>query len=111
MSDQGGNFLKELEGSGFLDQVGTLQSVLSKLSEDISTIGDHATQRLDEVESIAAHVVAIEAVLAVMLKSHSIDPEELRSEVTARTRAFSDDPNGSPTVQAVAADIIGVSYR
>jgi len=110
MSDQGGNFLKELEGSEFLDQVGTLQSALSKLSEDISAIGDHATQRLDEVESIAAHVMAIEAVLAVMLKSHSIDPEELRAEVTARTRVCSDDPNGSPTVQAVAADIIGVSY-
>jgi hypothetical protein len=110
MSDQGGNFLKELEGAGFFDQVGTLQSALSKLSEDISTIGDHATRRLDEVESIAAHVMAIEAVLALMLKSYSIDPEELRAEVVERTRAFSDDPNGSPTVQAVAADIIGASY-
>lgn len=107
MSEQTGNFFKELENTGFLDQVGTLQSALSKLSEDISTIGDHATQRLDEVESIAAHVMAIESVLAVILKSHPIDADELRNEVRERTRAFSDDQDGSPTVQAVAMDIIG----
>jgi archaellum component FlaC len=107
MSEQGGSLFKELEDTGFLDQVGTLQSTLSKLSQDISTIGDHATQRLDEVESIAAHVMAIESVLAVILKSHPVDAEDLKAEVIERTRAFSDHPDGSPTVQAVAMDIIG----
>lgn len=86
-----------------------MQSTLSKLSEDIATIGNQATQRLDEVESMAAHVMAIEAVLAVVLKSHPVDADAVKAEVLARTSAFSDDPNGSPTVQAVAADIIGAT--
>lgn len=107
MGEQGGTFLKELEDTGFFDQVGTLQSALSKLSTDISTIGAQATQRLDEVESIAAHVMAIEAVLAVLLKSHPVNAEDLKAEVIERTRTFSDNPDGSPTVQAVALDIIG----
>lgn len=107
MGEQGGAFIKELEDTGFFDQVGTLQTALSQLSTDIATIGEQATQRLDEVESIAAHVMAIESVLAVLLKSHPVDVETLKAEVVERTRAFSAGPDGSPTVQAVALDIIG----
>lgn len=106
MSDQGSDFLKQLEGSGFFNQVEGLQTSLAKLSTDITAIGDQATQRLDEMESMAAHVMAIEAVLAVILKTHPVDADAVKAEVVRRTSAFSDDPNGSPTVQAVAADIV-----
>lgn len=109
MSDQGTDFVKQLEGTGFFDQVGNLQSSLVKLSADIATIGEQATQRLDEVESMAAHVMAIEAVLAVILKTHPVDAAAVKAEVTERTRAFNDEPDGSPSVQAVAQDIIGAN--
>ena len=59
------------------------------------------------VETIAAHVMAIEAVLAVMLKSMPLDPEAVKAEVISRSGALSGSPEGSPTVQAVARDIIG----
>jgi len=105
MSDQGGDFIEQLQRTGFFEQVGNLQTTLSKLSEDIAAIGDQANQRLDEMESIAAHVMAIEAVLAVLLKTHALDPDEVRAEVAKRTGDLSDYPDGSPTVQAVAADL------
>ena len=97
----------ERESLNFLDQMEPLQSLLAQLSEDITTMGEQTNKRMDEVESIAAHVMAIEAVLAVMLKTHPVDADALKAEVSARTRPFSDDPNGSPTVHAVALDIIG----
>lgn len=114
MSDDGANrgeaagvdFVKVLENTGFFEQVGTLQSSLSHLAEDIAAIGDQATQRLDEMESIAAHVMAIEAVLAVMLKTHPVDPDAVRAEVASRTGDIAGNPDGSPTVQAVAQDLL-----
>ena len=109
MSDQGGDFIKQLQDTGFFDQVGNLQGSLAKLSEDIATIGDQASLRLDEMESLAAHVMAIEAVLAVMLKNNTVDAEELKAMVIERTAVLSGNENGSPTVQAVAADIVGAN--
>lgn len=106
MTEQGGDFLKQLKDTGFFEQVGGLQSSLSGLSEDIAAIGDQASQRLDEMESLAAHVMAIEAVLAVMMKKLPVDGEELKAMVIERTAALTGDENGSPTVQAVAADLI-----
>lgn len=107
MTDQGEDFLQKLQATGFFEQVGTLQDSLRTLSEDIAAIGDKASQRLEEMESLAAHVMAMEAVMQVMLETHPVDPQAVKAKVAERTRAFSDDPDGSPTVQAVAADIIG----
>jgi len=109
MADQGGNFVQDLQNSGFFDQVKSLQGSLSHLSEDIASIGDQATQRLAEMDSITAHVMAIEAVLAVMLKQHPVDADEVKAVVKARTADMSGQPNGSPAVQAVAQDILGNS--
>lgn len=106
MSDKSGDFFENLQDSGFFAQMESLQSTLGTLSEDIATIGDQATQRMDEMESIAAHVMAIESVLAVLLKSHPIDADVLKDEVRKRTSAVTGDADGSPTVQAVAMDII-----
>ena len=106
MSDQGGDFVEQLQQTGFFEQVTSLQSTLSKLSDDIADIGGQANQRLDEMESIAAHVMAIEAVLSVMLKTHPVDMADVQAEVAHRTSAISGDDGGSPTVQAVAQDIV-----
>lgn len=106
MSNNGGDFYQKLEDTGFFTQVESLQSTLSTLSEDIAAIGDQTAQRSEEMESIAAHVMAIEAVLAVLLKSVPVDADAVKAYVRERTRDVSGHADGSPTVQAVAADIL-----
>ena len=106
MNDQAGDILDKLKSAGFFEQMESLQSNIGHLAEDISRVGESATQRLEEMESMAAHIMAMESVLAVMLKSHPIDTGELKAEVARRTSAVGGDENGSPTVQAVAADIV-----
>ncbi|MBL4692855.1 MAG: hypothetical protein JKY92_05945 [Magnetovibrio sp.] len=93
------------EESEVLIQVGNLQGTLSQLSQDIVEIGGQATQRLDEMESMAAHIMAIESVLAVMLKQHPVDAKDVHDMVVSRTAELSGNKDGSPSVQAVAADI------
>lgn len=90
----------------FLAQVGALQGTLSKLATDISDIGEKATQRLDEMESMAAHIMAIESVMAVMLKNHPVEAQDVHDMVVSRTAELSGHEDGSPSVQAVAVDIL-----
>ncbi len=101
------NFIKTLEQSDFFNQMNDLKESLAGFAGELSTVGEGANSRAAEVETIAAHVMAIEAVLAVMLKSVPLDPDVVKAEVTSRSRALSGNPEGSPTVQAVARDIIG----
>ncbi len=101
------NFIKTLEQSDFFNQMSDLKESLAGFAGELSTVGASVNQRAEEVETIAAHVMAIEAVLAVMLKSMPLDPEAVKAEVISRSGALSGSPEGSPTVQAVARDIIG----
>lgn len=100
-------FVKTLEQSSFFRQMGELKENLARVSSDLATIGDRATERSEEVETLAAHVMAIEAVLSVMLKDHPVDADAVRAEVVRRSEVLSGCPEGSPTVQAVARDIVG----
>lgn len=100
-------FVKTLEQSNFFRQMGDLKDNLARVAGDLASIGERATERSEEVEGLAAHVMAIEAVLAVVLRDHPVDGEAVRAEVARRSEVLSGCPEGSPTVQAVARDIIG----
>ena len=80
-----------------------------RVAGELKTFGDHAVKRMDETENLAAHVLAIESILAVMLKAYPILADDLNAEVKDRTAALSGNAEGSPTVQALAADILAKS--
>ena len=101
------NFIKTLEQSDFFNQMSNLKESLAGFAGELSTVGTSVNQRAEEVETITDHVMAIEAGLAVMLKNIPLDPEAVKAEVISRSQALSGNPEGSPTVQAVARDIIG----
>ncbi|MDH5490073.1 MAG: hypothetical protein OEX17_09125, partial [Rhodospirillaceae bacterium] len=80
---------------------------LAGIANELSDVGARVNNRNEEVETLAAHIMAIEAVLAVILRKVQLDPQEVKAEVASRSEAFSGHPEGSPTVQAVAQDIVG----
>jgi len=114
MSDQDANgtadahqqFLELLEQSGFFQQIRSLESNLKTVAGELQSFGGNVAQRMEETENLAAHVLAIESILAVMLKAYPILADDLKTEVKDRTAALSGNADGSPTVQALAADIL-----
>ena len=98
-------FLELLEQSGFFRQIGVLEESLKSVAGELKTFGEHAAKRMDETENLAAHVLAIESILAVMLKSYPILNDDLDAEVRDRTAAIAGNPEGSRTVRALAQDI------
>jgi len=105
-ADDRRQFLELLEQSGFFRQIGVLEESLKTVAGELKTFGDHAVKRMDEMENLAAHVLAIESILAVMLKAYPILADDLEAEVKDRTAALAGNADGSPTVQALAADIL-----
>jgi hypothetical protein len=101
--------IRELESSGFFQQIGNLEKNLKAIAGDLQSLGETATQRLDETESLAAHVLAMEAILAVMLKSHPVDADAVRREVSRNTKALTGGDTGGNTVQLVVDSLLAHS--
>jgi len=101
------SFINTLEKSEFFQQMNDLKGSLAGIANELSDVGARVNNRNEEVETLAAHIMAIEAVLAVILRKVQLDPQEVKAEVASRSEAFSGHPEGSPTVQAVAQDIVG----
>ncbi|MBI2978526.1 MAG: hypothetical protein HYY38_06835 [Rhodospirillales bacterium] len=99
-------FLQLLEQSGFFQQIQSLETNLKTVAGELQAFGGNAARRMEETENLAAHVLAIESILAVMLKAYPILADDLKAEVKDRTAALSGNSEGSPTVLALAADIL-----
>ncbi len=108
-SDISKQFLQHLENTGFFQQIKDLESSLTAIAGELQKFGQAAAQRIEETENLAAHVIAIESVLTVMLKGMDISEKEVMAEVKGRTAKMSDDPGGSPPVRGIAMDILSRS--
>tara|TARA_R110000868_G_scaffold355569_2_gene617099 strand:+ start:550 stop:909 length:360 start_codon:yes stop_codon:yes gene_type:complete len=99
-------FVKHLENSGFFNQIKDLESNLTKIAEELQSFGQATQARMEESENLAAHILAIESILAVVLKSSSVTLEDVKAEVKDRTAVISGVEEGSPSVHAIAEDIV-----
>ncbi|MDA0998806.1 MAG: hypothetical protein O2944_11440 [Proteobacteria bacterium] len=89
-----------------LTQIGALQNALGAVANGMSALGEAAVRQRQDNENMAAHVLAMEAVLTVMLRQFPVDRADIRAEVAARTKNFSDAGDGSDLVQRLADDIL-----
>lgn len=107
---EGGNahqvFLDLLEESGFFQQINNLEESLKTIAGELQSFGESTKERMEETENLAAHVLALETILAVMVKKYPIDAGDLKAEIKDRAAALSGNEDGSPTVQALALDIV-----
>ncbi len=99
-------FIEHLEATGFFEQIKKLETNLKTIAADLASLGQTATQRLEETESLAAHVLAVESILAVMLKSNPVAADRVRAAVTDKTAELSGNSEGSPAVQQIVDDIL-----
>jgi len=104
-------FLEMLENSGFFQQINALEESLKIIAGELKSFGENVNERAAESENLAAHVLACESILAVMLKATPIGEEELKAEIKDRTAALTGGDDGSPTVHALALDLLEKSQK
>lgn len=99
-------FSRQLEETGFFDQIRTLESSLRKIAEDLGTLGRSAIVRHEETENLAAHLLAVEALLVLLLDRIPVDDADVRAVIRATTGDPATSPDGSPGVQDIADGIL-----
>jgi regulator of replication initiation timing len=104
-------FLEHLERQGFFQQIKDLESNLKLIANELSTFAKSAAARLEETESLAAHLLALQAIVTVLLRHTPLSDDEVQKEVKTRTAQLTGNPEGSPTVQSVAADLLAAARR
>lgn len=104
-------FLGELETQGFFRQIQDIETNLKSIAEQLANFARSATERAQETESFAAHILALQAVTAVLARHATVPPAaiavEIRDEIKARTARLSGSPEGSAEVHAIAAALLG----
>lgn len=99
-------FLEHLEKTGFFQQINELENNLKRIADDLKILGEATIQRMQETESLVAHVLAIESVLTVMMRSNPVDAAAVADVVKEKTSEASGDAEGSPKVRAVVEDLL-----
>ncbi len=99
-------FVQHLEDSGFFTQIKDLEGNLTKIAEELQTFGQASQARMEESENLAAHILAIESILAVLIRNAGVSMDDIKAEVKDRTAAISGVEEGSPSVHAIAEDIV-----
>ena len=87
-------------------QLELLQSSLNKVGQGMSVLGDNAVRQSKDSENIAAHLLAVEAVLTVVLRQIPVDISEVRAEAERRSHGDGKGGQIDPLVMRLAEDLI-----
>lgn len=89
-----------------LAQLDLLQSSLNRVGEGMSVLSDNAVRQSKDSENIAAHLLAVEAVLTVVLRQIPVDISEVRAEAERRSHGDGNGGEVDPLVMRLAEDLI-----
>jgi hypothetical protein len=103
--------LGEAEFQKLFGQIQEIEGSLKGIAEQLANFAHSATERAHETESFAAHILALQAIVAVLVRHASMSPEsvaaEIRDEIKARTASLAGSADGSPEVLAIAQALLG----
>lgn len=97
---------RQLGLDGFIQQMVQLQESLGKVAQGMGALGESAQRQSQDTENLAAHILAIESVLTVIMRQIPVDIAEVRAEATRRTENMAGAGDGKSVVVQLAEDIV-----
>lgn len=78
-----------------------VQGLLNKVADDLDRMGKNTNSQLDSllgaIDDLAANIFATQAVLAVLLKKHPVDANDVKAWIESQTGS----PSATPKAHAV----------
>ncbi len=91
----------------FTAHIEALQTSLAKVSGGMGVLADSAVRQGQDTENLAAHILAIETLLTVILRQIPIDIAEVRDEASRRSmNSDGSRDGGQATVIGLCEDIL-----
>ena len=85
----------------FFDEIKEVEKNVLDLKTDLVAIKSGVEGSFDQLDDIAAHIIAIEAVLVEVIKKTPVDAEAVKAWIVEATEASSGDEGGSTKTQII----------
>ena len=89
----------------FFDQIKEIDGNLKDLRGHLKNIGSSVDAHFDQLDDIAAHIIALEAVVVQIMKNIDIDIDAAREWIRESTSESTGTDEGSMKAQAVLEDM------
>ena len=93
----------------FFDQIKEIDSSLKGLRDNLKHIGGAVDDQLDQLDDIAAHIIALEAVVVQMLKKAPIDAEAAKAWVVEATETSTGKAGGSTKARTIVEQLVAAA--
>lgn len=106
-AEAGARMIEALGMESFVEHMGTLQTSLEKVAEGMDLLSGSAVRQGQDTDNLAAHVIAVETLLTVVLRQIPIDIAEVRKEALRRSESAGEDRGqGNSMVADICEDIL-----
>ena len=85
----------------FFDQIKEIDGNLKDLRDHLKVIGKGVDVHFDQLDDIAAHIIALEALMAQLLKNVDVDVDAAKEWVREQTKESVGNEDGSTKAQVV----------
>jgi len=85
----------------FFDQIKEIDGNLKDLRDQLKSIGQGVDIQFDQLDDIAAHIIALEAITLQIMKNIDIDIEAAKNWIVENTKESTGDEEGSQKAQLV----------
>ena len=90
----------------FFDEIKEVEKNVLDLKEDLLAIKSGVEGSFDQLDDIAAHIIAIEAILVQVIKKTPVDAEAVKAWIVEATEASTGDEGGSTKTQIIVDNLL-----
>jgi len=90
----------------FFDEIKEVEKNVLDLKKDLMEIKSGVEGSFDQLDDIAAHIIAIEAILVQVIKKTPVDAEAVKAWIVEATEASTGDEGGSTKTQIIVDNLL-----
>ena len=90
----------------FFDEIKEVEKNVGDLKTDLVAIREGVEGSFDQLDDIAAHIIAIEAILVQMLKKTAVDADAVKAWIVEATAKNTVEEGGSTKTQIIVDSLL-----
>ena len=90
----------------FFDEIKVVETSIKQLQKDLISIGEGVDGHYDELDDIAAHIIALEAIMIEVLKKTEIDATTVKAWIVDATEGSTGQEGGSTKAQIIVDNLL-----
>ncbi len=90
----------------FFDQIKEIETAIKQLRDDLVNIGKGVDDHFEQLDDIAAHVIAVEAVMVEVLKKTEVDADAIKAWIVDVTETSTGREGGSEKAKIIVENLL-----